>query len=211
VADFQRFQPQAQLDVTYARSGEIATARRAVDVFFLCSDHFAEQLLRNRNLRRTALRPVVSNWLVLAVQRESSLAVLQAADLLLPAVKRVGVADWEATSLGYFSRQALEELKLWEPLQHKVQKARDDQELARHLAQGRVAAALLYSSSVAAQAGITAVAPIPERAHRPILYFIGTASAPRFPVTANMFVNFTVSARGQQWFQAHEYRMLNLR
>ena len=242
-ADFEKANPHVLLSVSLLSSGEIMKSvlrGKRFDAVLLAGDTFAVPLVEAGHIQIGSMRPIASNWLVIATAGDSPLELHTARDLLRDDVRRVGIADWEQSSLGAYSRQALESLELWEALASKRSKSKDERELRERLIDGKVDAAFLYSSSGSepvdsssetedgsggaeddsgsaedgsgeAESSIRIQAPVPEQAHRPIIYYAGTARVTRYPVTLSQFSKYLISQWGQRHFEAAGYRMLTLR
>ena len=240
-ADFEKANPHVLLSVSLHSSGAIMKSvlrGRRFDAVLLAGDTFAVPLVEAGHIQIGSMRPIASNWLVIATAGDSAPELHTPQDLLRDDVRRVGIADWEQSSLGAYSRQALESLELWEALASKRAKSKDERELRERLLDGKVDAALLYSSSGSegennsgeaggggdendsggdendsgnAEDGIRIQAPVPEQAHRPIIYYVGTARETKYPITLSQFSKYLISDWGQRHFEAAGYRMLTLR
>ncbi len=214
-ADFERANPHVLLSVSLLSSGAIMKTilgGKRFDAVLLAGDTFAVPLVDAGHIKIGTMRPIASNWLVIATAGSSTLELQTPQDLLHDTVRRIGVADWEQSSLGIYSRQALENLDMWEVLAAKRAKSKDERELTERLLGGKVDAALLYSSSGStAEEVINSQAPVPEHSHRPIIYYAGTARETKYPITLSQFSNYLISQWGQRHFADAGYRMLNLR
>ena len=214
-ADFERANPHVLLSIAPQSSGGIlqsALRGKHFDAVLLGGDTFGIPLVEAGRIRIGSMRPIASNWLVIATAHDSPLVLEAARDLVYDDVKRIGVADWEQSALGIYSQQALDNLALWDALQGKLVKSRDEREVVERLSDGKLDAALLYASSAAtAEETITIQAPIPEQVHRPIIYYVGTARETKYPITVSQFSKYLISQWGQRHFAAAGYRMLNLR
>ena len=213
--DFERANPHALLSVSLLSSGAIMkTVLRGkdFDAVLLGGDTFGVPIVEAGLIKVGTMRPITSNWLVIATSGESSLELQSARDLLFDDVKRIGIADWEQSALGIYSHQALDNLALWDSLASKRVKSRDERELVEELIGGKVDAALLYSSSAnSSEERIAIQAPIAELSHRPIIYYVGIAQETKYPITISQFSKYLVSQWGQRHFASAGYRMLTLR
>ena len=213
--DFEGANPSARLDIALRSSGEIMDTLlggRHFDAVLLGGDTFGVPLVEAGLIKIGTMRPVASNWLLIATPRASALEVHSAQELLRTDVERIGIADWERSALGMYAYQSLASLELWEPLAEKRVKARDERELVARVSDGKVDAAILYSSSAAAAGErIVSQAPLPEQSHRPIIYYVGISQKTKYSIMRSQFSAYLVSRRGQRHFEAAGYRMLNLR
>lgn len=213
--DFERANPHVALTFSLSSSGSIMKSilrGKRFDALLLAGDTFGIPLVEAGHIKIGSMRPIASNWLVIATSQGSNLEIQSTQDLLRDEVRRIGVADWEQSALGIYSRQALESLDLWEALARKRAKSKDERELADRLIDNKVDAALLYSSSsVTSEERIKVQAPVPEQSHRPIIYYVGTAQETKYPITLSQFTKYLISQWGQRHFEAAGYRLLNLR
>ena len=214
-ADFERANPHVVLSFSLSSSGAIMKSilrGQRFDAVLLGGDTFGIPLVEAGRMQIGSMRPIASNWLVIATVRDSDLDVSNARDLLWDDVKRVGIADWEQSALGIYSHQALDNLGLWDALAPKRSRSKDERELAAKLNDGSVDVALLYSSSIADAADRFVIqAPVPEQVHRPIIYYVGIARETKYPITLSQFSKYLISQWGQRHFADAGYRMLTLR
>lgn len=214
-ADFEQANPHVALSVSLQSSGSIMKSilrGKDFDAILLAGDTFGVPLVEAGQIKIGTMRPIASNWLVIATPVDSPLEIKTVRDLFYEDVQRIGIADWEESALGIYSQQALDNLGLWESLRSRLARSKDERELAERLLGGKVDAALLYSSSVsAAEENMRIQAPVPEQAHRPIIYYVGIARETKYSVTLSQFSRYLISQWGQRHFEAAGYRMLNLR
>ena len=124
-ADFERANPHVLLSISPQSSGGIlqsALRGKHFDAVLLGGDTFGIPLVEAGRIRIGSMRPIASNWLVIATAHDSPLVLEAARDLVYDDVKRIGVADWEQSALGIYSQQALDNLALWDALQAKLVK-----------------------------------------------------------------------------------------
>jgi molybdate transport system substrate-binding protein len=213
--DFEQANPHVLLTIDLLPSGAITKrvlGGKDFDAVILGGDSFGVPIVEAGKIKVGTMRPIASNWLVIATAAEKPLEIQTPQDLLQDEVKRIGIADWEDAALGVYSRQSLENLGLWGSLEGKRAKSKDERELAGRLLDGKVDAALLYSStSAASDERIKVQAPVPEQSHRPIIYYFGIAQETKFPITISQFSKYLVSQWGQRHFETFGFRMLNLR
>ncbi len=214
-ADFEQANPHVALSFSLQSSGSIMKSilrGKGFDAILLCGDTFGIPLVEAGRIKIGSMRPIASNWLVIATPANSPLEIQTARDLFYEDPRRIGIADWEESALGIYSQQALDNLGLWESLQSQLAKSKDERELVDRLVGEKVDAALIYSSSAsAAGENLRIQAPLPEQSHRPIIYYVGIAQKTKYPITLSQFSRYLVSQWGQRHFEAAGYRMLNLR
>ena len=214
-SDFERANPHVAISVDLHSSGNIMKSilrGKRFDAVLLGGDTFGIPLVEAGHIQIGSMRPIASNWLVIATAADNPLEIQSAEDLLHKDIERVGIADWEHSALGIYSQQALDNLGLWESVRPKLAKSPDEREVVERLIGGKSQAALLYSSSVAsAPEDVRIQAPVPEQAHRPIIYYVGVARKSKHPITLSQFSKYLISQWGQRHFEAAGYRMLNLR
>ena len=213
-SDFEGANPHARLDISLRSSGEIMETLLGgthFDAVLLGGDTFGVPLVEAGLIKIGTMRPIASNWLVIATPRGSALEVQSPQDLLRADVERIGIADWERSALGRYAFQSLDNLELWEPLADKRVKTKDERELVKKVRDGDVDAAILYSSSAAGDGPVMGQAPLPEQSHRPIIYYVGISQKTKYSIMRSQFSAYLISQRGQRHFESAGFRMLNLR
>lgn len=192
---------ELDLRISYAASSVLARQIEfgaPADVFVSANLGWMKHL-RVKNMLHEPAQNVALNSLVIAAQSgatpQNNLS-LAAPDLIsLLGSGRLGVPLMDAVPLGLYTKQALTELHLIEPLSTYIVQQDNARSTLMSLLRGEIELAVLYASDVAANSGIISVVAIPSRLHDTVTYTV----APITPSGGN-FAHYLTSPRAQAIF-----------
>ena len=192
---------ELDLRISYAASSVLARQIEfgaPADVFVSANLGWMKHL-RVKNMLHEPAQNVALNSLVIAAQSgatpQNNLS-LAAPDLIsLLGSGRLGVPLMDAVPLGLYTKQALTELHLIEPLSTYIVQQDNARSTLMSLLRGEIELAVLYASDVAANSGIISVVAIPSRLHDTVTYTVA-------PITSSggNFAHYLTSPRAQAIF-----------
>lgn len=192
---------ELDLRISYAASSVLARQIEfgaPADVFVSANLGWMKHL-RVKNMLHEPAQNVALNSLVIAAQSgatpQNNLS-LAAPDLISRLGSgRLGVPLMDAVPLGLYTKQALTELHLIEPLSTYIVQQDNARSTLMSLLRGEIELAVLYASDVAANSGIISVVAIPSRLHDTVTYTVA-------PITSSggNFAHYLTSPRAQAIF-----------
>ena len=108
---------------------------------------------------------------------------------------RLGVPLLDAVPLGLYTKQALTELHLIEPLSTYIVQLDNARSTLMSLLRGEIELAVLYASDVAANPGIISAVAIPSRLHDTVTYTVAPIT-----LTGSNFAHYLTSPKAQAIF-----------
>ena len=108
---------------------------------------------------------------------------------------RLGVPLMDAVPLGLYTKQALTELHLIEPLSTYIVQQDNARSTLMSLLRGEIELAVLYASDVAANPGIISEVAIPSRLHDTVTYTVAPIT-----LTGGNFAHYLTSPKAQTIF-----------
>ena len=133
------------------------------------------------------------------------------ADLATNGIETIAVADPETTSVGYYTRETLQNLGLWEKVKSKVVVTADPSMAYKHVARGKAQASFAYRSCPLKTAPekleyskVRIVESVPREAYGPAYASIALLRDSPNRELGSSFVSMVMSAAGQAVLAKYE-------
>lgn len=168
-----------------------------VDVFLSAAEAPVQALVDLGLVDGDQVKVFATNRLVLIGGPHAPSRLRAWEDLLRNDVQRVAMGNPEHVPAGHYGRTVLENLDLWEPLQHKLVFGEDVRQVLAYVESGAADVGLVYGTDAAAAQQIHVVAPAPAGSHPPIRYPAAVVRTSRAPQQARGFLAFLLSEEGQ--------------
>ncbi len=197
IAAFERQIPAVRVRPAFGASGTLARQIEQgadFDVFLSANRKFVDDLAASGRVRTESVRSYAIGTLVLAVPSKSSVAKF--ADLSLPEVRQIAIANPVTAPYGTAGREALQSAGLWESLQPKIVTAGTVRQALQYVESGNVDAALVGRASVAANSSVKTI-PVDRALYKPIVQGLGIVSGTQSLDAASAFSKFLEGPPGQ--------------
>jgi molybdate transport system substrate-binding protein len=192
---------ELDLRISYAASSVLARQIEfgaPADVFVSANLGWMKHL-QIKNILAEPAHNVALNSLVIAAlsgARPQNDLSLVATDLISRLGSgRLGVPLLDAVPLGLYTKQALTELHLIEPLSTYIVQQDNARSTLMSLLRGEIELAVLYASDVAANPGIISAVAIPSRLHDTVTYTVAPIT-----LTGSNFAHYLTSPKAQAIF-----------
>lgn len=180
-------------------------AGAAADVF-LSADEARMDALESRNLIDPESRvSLLTNSLVIVVNRDHPAPVGSAADLAGPAVRRLALAEPGSVPAGVYARTYLQSLSLWEATRERVVPVENVRAALAAVASGDADAAIVYRTDARVAAGVIVAVEIPPEDGPPISYPAAVVSGSSHRESAAAFVHFLGTKPALDVFRRHGF------
>lgn len=208
----QSFEREQGRRVRFSFAASSTLARQVMhggraDLFLSANRQWLDRLERAGLLAAGSRRRLSGNRLALIRPADGSADVIfsRPASLLealadFPLV----LADPSHVPAGIYAREALEHLKLWQPLQGRLAFAANARAVTVHLARGEAPLGITYASELRGESGLEEVALLPAESHSPIRYEVALIEPPDNP-SARAFYEYLLSAEAQQVLLRHGF------
>ncbi len=208
----QTFQKQTGTTVrfSFGASGELEKQIEAgapVDLFASAGEREMAQLQAKGLIDMASRADFARNSLVLVVPADSKLRLRNFSALAGKEVQHVAIGNPQTVPAGYYARQLLRSLKLWEPLQPRLVPAENVRQVLDYVMREEVDAGIVYSTDVAIAHGkVKVAAAAPEGKYGPILYPIAILQPAASNRAAHRFENLVLGAEGQNILAKYGFR-----
>lgn len=195
---FEQHHPAHRVQLNFAGSGVLLQqlARGApVDIFASADQISMDQAEEQQLLSADSRRDFVSNRLVL-ITPAATQPIHHLDDLLGPAFERIAVSNPASVPVGRYSRDALTELQLWQPLQSRIIRTQNVRQSLDYVARNEVDAGFVYATDaalIADKVRMQLELPTPEPIRYPVAI---TAEGAKNPASA-LFLDFLFTEPSQ--------------
>lgn|GEM_PF-34751 len=193
--------PNININFTFAVSRALVRqieSGQPYDLFISSANSPMDGLQQKGLIDENSRKNLLSNTLVLIAPSNSTLESLYG--LTDASVKKVALADPEIMPAGYYARQTLISMGLWDELEPKL--VHEDDVLTN--------AGFVYRSDTYQVPGIQIIESAPPGSHDPIIYPMAIVSASCNKTAAQKFADFLITDRASEIFTKHYFIPLNL-
>jgi molybdate transport system substrate-binding protein len=203
---FEKAHPDTKVTFNFAASGVLrAQIEQGAPADVFVSADLVEMDKLQQAGRVVEAKPLAKGELVLAVPA-SDTKTQTLEDLKKPELKRIGLGSPETVPAGRYAVQSLERLGLWNELEPKAVYAENVRQVLQYLETGATEAGFVYRTDALKGKGVRVVVAVPEASHEPIVYPIAVVRSTSQEKLAQEFVDFLLSAAGQEILSRYGFR-----
>ncbi|MED1745953.1 molybdate ABC transporter substrate-binding protein [Brevibacillus borstelensis] len=206
---FEQEHPGVTLTYVLGSSGKLATQIEQgapTDVFLSASKKDMDKLEEKQLIQKDSRTDFAKNALVLVVGKESTLSVGSFEDLTKDEIKHLAVGQPDSVPAGRYAKEALEHLKLWEPLADRLVFGSDVRQVLTFVESGNAEAGIVYASDAAISEKVKVAAKANEEWHKPIVYPGAITSSTEHADLAKAFIAYLSSEKGKEILQKYGFQ-----
>ena len=181
------------------------------DVFFSADQEWMDALQKKGLIDPETRGTPLGNTLVIIVARESGAVVMSAADLVLPRVRRVALADPSSVPAGRYAEVYLKKLGLWEAIRVKVVPTENVRGALAAVESGNVEAAIVYKTDALISPKVKVALEIGREEGPDIRYAMAAVKEATNPAGARKLLGFLSSPQAASEFERFGFLVLNKR
>lgn len=167
-----------------------------VDVFASADQETMDKAAAAQCIEPASRKDFAANGLVLIVPKGTPSSVKSPMDLRKAEVKRIAVGNPDSVPAGRYTRAALRNAGLWEPLKHKYIIGASVRQVLDYVARGEADAGFVYTTDAHVAARKVAIVTTMQ-GHKPVLYPLALIKDSKSPKVAREFINLVLSPEGQ--------------
>jgi molybdate transport system substrate-binding protein len=169
-----------------------------VDVFASASQKDMDDLERDGFIERASRSNFATNKLVLVRPATSTVPLSSFEDLKRGDVKRIALGNPATVPAGFYAKETLTRLGLWESLKDKFVMAESVRQALDYAARAEVDAGIVFVTDALLRGReVRVVATAEEKTHSPIIYPIAVTRGSSHASLARDFVSLVLSKEGQ--------------
>jgi len=175
------------------------------DVFITAAPKNMDDMVGQKLVIANTRRDIVSNALVLIVNKESALDIHSFADLTKEQVKRVGIGAPETAPAGQYAIDVMNFLGIWDSVKDKTVQGKDIIAVRSYVETGNVEAGIVFYTVAVTSDKVKVVAAAPKGSHQMIVFPGAVVAGSKQSQAAEEFLNYLVSPEGMRVFQNYGF------
>lgn len=207
--DYQEKHSNVKLTFTYGASGVLQQQieQGAPADLFISAGKSQMDALEQKNLIDKGTRvDLLSNELVLIVGKDNQ-TITGVQDLSKPEVKKIALGIPDSVPAGKYTQESLKSLQLWDTLQSKFIFAKDVTQVLNYVETGNAEAGFVYRSDAMLSNKVKVAYPVPDSAHKPIVYPAAVLANSKNKEIAGDFLKYLESSAGKLVFASYGFKM----
>jgi molybdate transport system substrate-binding protein len=172
------------------------------DLFFSADEAKMDDLQNRELILKQTRRRILSNSLVLVLEKRSDLKLTSLQDLSGPQVKRLALAEPRSVPAGIYARAYLEKAGVWARVADKVILTENVRGALAAVEAGNAEAAIVYKTDALISAKVKVACEIPIDQRLPINYPVAVVTQTRNVVAATKLAKYFESPTALRTFEA---------
>lgn len=199
-----------KIDFNYGASGALQRQIETgapVDIFASAGEKQMDELAAKNLIDNASRKDFARNSLVLIAPKNHGDFINGFEILARPEIKKIAVGNPKTVPAGLYADEVFERLNLKKDLRNKLIFAENVRQVLDYVARGEVDLGIVYKTDArAAGDKVETAADAPENSHSPILYPIALIENGEQKQGSREFIDFVLSAEGQQILQKYGFR-----
>ncbi|PIC63704.1 molybdate ABC transporter substrate-binding protein [Sporosarcina sp. P13] len=190
-----------RLTYNFGSSGKLATNIEngaPSDVFLSASTKDMNSMEEKGLIDNESRKVFASNALVLIAPKDSAIEIASFEDIDLAAIAHLAVGEPASVPVGRYTKETLETLDLWEPLQEKLVLGSDVRQVLTYVEMGNADAGVVYSSDAFMSDDVNVLAESNAAWHAPIVYPGAVVKDSKHQQAAQQFLDYVTSDAGME-------------
>lgn len=147
-----------------------------------------------------------SNRLVLIAPEDAATDISSFEMIDSHVIQHLVIGETETVPVGRYTKEVLEHLGLWEPLQEKLVLGSDVRQVLTHVELGNADLGIVYSSDAHISNKVNILAESDDSWHSPIVYPGAVVQESKHQEAAQAFLNYLVSDEGKEVLQKYGFQ-----
>ncbi|MGG1636586.1 molybdate ABC transporter substrate-binding protein [Paenibacillus sp. NRS-1760] len=201
---FKVIHPNVKLNFNFGASGALQKQIEngaPADLFLSAASKNMKSLVDAKLIAEDSQTNLLSNGLVLVTSKTSKTQLATVNDLLNADVKTIAIGIPESVPAGSYTKEALEQAKLWDRLQPKVVQAKDVRQVLQYVETGNADAGFVYKTDALTSDKVNIVLTVDPATYTPITYPIGIVTATKHLPESKQFYDYLQTAEAMAVFE----------
>ncbi|MGO4185694.1 molybdate ABC transporter substrate-binding protein [Paenibacillus sp. TAF43_2] len=201
---FKVIHPNVKLNFNFGASGALQKQIEngaPADLFLSAASKNMKSLVDAKLIAEDSQTNLLSNGLVLVTSKTSKTQLAKVNDLLNADVKTIAIGIPESVPAGSYTKEALEQAKLWDSLQPKVVQAKDVRQVLQYVETGNADAGFVYKTDALTSDKVNIVLTVDPATYTPITYPIGIVTATKHLPESKQFYDYLQTAEAMAVFE----------
>ncbi|WP_126427831.1 molybdate ABC transporter substrate-binding protein [Brevibacillus marinus] len=206
---FEREHPQIRLTFNFGSSGKLAQQIEQgapADVFLSASKKDMDKLQEKQLILSDSRVDFAQNALVLIANQANPLSLSSFAEIDPGKIGHFAMGEPASVPAGRYTKEVLEKLNLWEPLQGKIVFGSDVRQVLTYVESGNADVGVVYSSDAMVSDKVNVLAEAEPDWHEPIVYPGAIVANSPHAEEAKAFLAYLTSEQGKEILQKYGFK-----
>nr|WP_318616246.1 molybdate ABC transporter substrate-binding protein [Sporosarcina sp. YIM B06819] len=176
------------------------------DIFLSASKKDMDTLEEGKLLLEGTRVDFTANELVLITNKDELLTVDSFEDIDPSTIAHFAIGEPEGVPVGRYTKEVLENIGLWDPLQDKMVLGSDVRQVLTHVEMGNADLGVVYSSDAKISDKVKVLAVASAEWHGPIVYPGAVVSETKHPEEAKAFLAYLTSDKGKEILKKYGFK-----
>lgn len=208
-SSFENEHPEIDLTFNFGSSGKLAQQIEQgapADVFLSASEQDMDKLQEKHLIQNESRLEFAENSLVLITKEDQSFNISSFEKINSEKIDHLAIGEPESVPAGRYTREVLEHLKLWEPLQNKLVLGSDVRQVLTYVESGNADIGVVYSSDALTSDKVKVLDEAKPDWHEPIIYPGAITSTSEHAQEAQLFLDYITSAHGKEILHKYGFK-----
>lgn len=208
---FQEKYPNIKVQGTYEASGKLQTQIEEgaeIDVFMSAAMKQMKALDEKGLIVENSIVELLENKIVLIVPKGNNKGIKTFEDILKS--DKIAIGDPGSVPVGQYSKEAFENLKIWDKVSEKASLGTNVTEVLTWVAEGSADAGVVYSTDAASNDKVEVVSEAPEGSVSKVIYPVGVVKSTKEEEAAKKFAEFLSSDEAIKVFETYGFAKNNV-
>ncbi|MCG7345221.1 molybdate ABC transporter substrate-binding protein [Sporosarcina sp. ACRSL] len=197
------------INLNFGSSRKLATQIEQgapADVFLSASTEDMTRMKENGLVIESSIVNFTGNSLVLITNKSYPEPVSSFEQLDANGFDHLSIGEPETVPAGRYTKEVLENLQMWMPLQSKLVMGSDVRQVLTHVEMGNADYGIVYASDAFVSDKVTVVTEADSAMHSPIVYPGAVVKDTEHPQEAENFLKFVASEEGRAVLKKHGFK-----
>ena len=206
---FEKLNPDVKVTFTFDSSGKLQTQIEegaGADVFFSAAKKQMNALIEEEKIDEDSVVELLENKITLIVPKDSKAGITGFEDITK--AERIAVGDPESVPVGQYSKEAFENLGIWDEVEAKASFGTNVTEVLSWVAAGSADAGIVYLTDATTSdqfSQVEIVGYAPEGSVSKVIYPVGIVSASTKKDAAQKFVDYLGTEEAAEAFAKYGF------
>jgi len=208
-SSFESEHPTITLSFNPGGSGKLARQIEQgapTDIFLSASEKDMDKLQEGNLILEDTRTDFATNKLVLITNIEKPFILSSFEEINPATIDHFAVGEPESVPVGRYTKEVLEKLELWEPLQSKLVLSSNVRQVLTHVEMGNADIGIVYASDALVSEKVKVVAAAKSEWHEQIVYPGAIIADSKHPEEAKAFLAFLTSEQGKEILKKYGFK-----
>lgn len=205
---FNKENPSIKISHNFGSSGKLAqqiTQGAPADIFLSASKKDTDFLSEKDLIVPTSLVDFASNELVVITEENQNIELPSLEDIATLDIKNIVIGDTQATPLGRYGKESLENIGVWDDIESKMVYASDVRQVLTHVETGNAELGIVFNTDAQRAEKVKVVTKIDSNLHSPIIYPGAVVKTSKNQDAAQKYLDFLTSEEGKKILESHGF------